>query len=297
MYSLTQLNKRFIPQIDNRDDSYTKYLTNKFTNTKNNGMHIDGFLRPREMLKLKAKIGKQEEGNKLVESNFGILKRAVVKISKERLMLENDYENSLKLAELKCPNFIRYYGLFTCKDDVRTYNIFLPILFSKKYNKNKILPEKFCKKNGIDNYFLFMPYFSLGSLESYMPPNTDILISIVNQVIGSSILALERLHFIHNDLHIGNILVRKTTKETITYKFINGDKVIKTYGIEIVMLDFDRSKFDGDFIKLSLQLNIFFGVYNNVLYTKTGEHSLRPILKVLEKITNIEQLKHIVGDE
>ena len=57
------------------------------------------------------------------------------------------------------------------------------------------------------NYFLFMPYYKFGSLVQYEPENLEQIISLINQVLAATYLAFQKLGFLHNDLHIGNILV------------------------------------------------------------------------------------------
>jgi hypothetical protein len=60
--------------------------------------------------------------------------------------------------------------------------------------------------------------------------------------------AYQLFGFVHNDLHLDNILVKKTKKETFNYKFKDEkDKVIeiniKAYGYKIVIMDFESSMF------------------------------------------------------
>jgi len=195
--------------------------------------------------------------------------------------------------ELKCPNFAQYLGFFSLlsnnyKDDI------------DQYSSNKLLPKKFCSKNGINNYFIFMSYFPLGSIADYIPKNKNELISIINQIIASLTLAYEKLNFLHNDLHPANILIKKTTKKNITYNFINKNITIETHGLEIVLFDFDRSSFNGEFHNLLIQLSVFLGTYELVLNEKKvfdkPNRPFKDLMKEFLQIVNIESLKNFIGD-
>ena len=49
-------------------------------------------------------------------------KTVVVKISTNSKLLEQDFKASRQLNTLKCPNFAKYLGLFTCKDNLKNYS-------------------------------------------------------------------------------------------------------------------------------------------------------------------------------
>jgi len=87
-----------------------------------------------------------------------------------------------------------------------------------------------------------MNYYPYGSIINYIPNNIDEIISIINQV-----LAYEKFGFIHGDLHPGNILCKNSKKEYIKYSYSNICKTINLYCIQIIIFDFDRSNFSGDF--------------------------------------------------
>lgn len=170
-------------------------------------------------------------------------------MSKEIDMLKNDYNNAITLSQLNCLNFMKYLGFFQCKDNIN------------KFNVNKNLPPYFCQKDGSTNGFIFMDYFELGSLDKYIPKNIDELISIITQLLASMTLAYFNLGFIHNDLHYGNVLVKKTTKPYFIYKFNDFEIKVKTHGIQIMIFDFDRATFtqniNNNYNNFSIQLTFF----------------------------------------
>ena len=175
---------------------------------------------------------------------------------------------------IKSPNYSKYLGLFSCKDDI------------KNYSKSKPLPEEFCKLNGETNFFLFMPYYKLGSLAVYEPQNIDEIISIVNQFICASLFAYQKIGFLHNDFHIGNILLKPTNKET--------------FGVEIIIFDFDRSTFNnkGAFDKYLTQIMTLINIYKLKLleYPLWIDIDLKSFQKKLYKITNENDLYEFVGN-
>ena len=95
-----------------------------------------------------------------------------------------------------------------------------------------------------------MPYINEGSIRTFKwnKDKYDALKSILLQTIMSIFTAYQLCGFIHNDLHLDNILVKKTKKETFNYKLKDEkDKVInidiKADGYKIVIMDFESSVF------------------------------------------------------
>ena len=199
-YNLNYLEKSDLDGLMNNENNYKKYIAKKIISQESTT--TDGWLIPNKLLP----VDRGENKNKLIIANIIKKKKVVVKISKKKELLEKDFLTSKKLEELKCINFAKYLGFFSCNDNFNNYNI------------NKPLPKYFCKNNGTENYFLFMKYYDIGSVLNYKPKSLNDIISIINQVIGSMILAFETFGFIHGDLHPGNILIKKT----LNYLFIIG---------------------------------------------------------------------------
>ena len=289
-YSLENLPKADFGFLNNNDNNYRKYIASLFNKSnEEKPKNTSGWLIPKKLLQINDNSnGERISGDILIESNIIMNKKTVVvKISTNSKLLNQDFEASKQLTKLKCPNFAKYLGLFSCKDNIKNY--------SKKYP----LPEHYCKKEGDINYFLFMPYYKLGSLVQYEPENIEQIITIINQIICATYLAFQKLNFSHNDLHLGNILVKPTTKHIISYNLNEGNKNINTYGIEIVIFDFDRSKFNNDRFEFYLsQIITIINMYKQRLMTfeKWKDINFKELDKNLYKIIDGKTLLAFIGN-
>jgi predicted unusual protein kinase regulating ubiquinone biosynthesis (AarF/ABC1/UbiB family) len=148
-----------------------------------------------------------------------------------------------------------------------------------------------------------MEYYEIGSILNYKPDRIEEIISILNQVICSMVLAFEKFGFIHGDLHPGNVLIKKTERDKIKYKYNNMESEIKMNGIQILIFDFDRSNFSADFGMLLNEILTFINLYDSYLLEskilKVNNISITPLRTLkqeLYKVTNINGLKNIIGD-
>lgn len=131
---------------------------------------------------------------------------------------------------LNLPNFIRYFCIIKCNEDIK--NIL--------NNENNISKYKMCNygKNKIG--ILVMKEYNLGSVENYdwNNDNFEILKNVMKQVLYAILYAYDTKGFIHGDLHSGNILLKPKKKEEINY---NG-KILQINKVEAVIMDFEKSK-------------------------------------------------------
>jgi len=159
-------------------------------------------------------------------------KHIVIKISHKDKTNKKEYGIGKTLKNI--PGFIKYICLFNCFDD--TYNYI-------EINKN--VPKKICTADNIgnnDNHVLIMPYINNYSMRNYKwsLENTHILKSLLKQCIISLMYAYLEHGFLHNDLHLDNIMFKKTKTDHIKYK----DMEIETKGYKIIIMDFDLSFID-----------------------------------------------------
>lgn len=142
--------------------------------------------------------------------------------------IEKEYYISHELLDI--PNFIRYFCLIKCNDDIK--NII--------NNKNTISNYKICHYGDNQIGILVMKEYDLGSIDNYIwnENNFELLKNIIKQVIFSIIYAYNKKGFIHGDLHTGNILLKPKRNCLIKYE----NKTLNLYDLEVVIMDFEKSK-------------------------------------------------------
>ena len=160
-------------------------------------------------------------------------KHIVVKIGNINKRIENEFMIGKFLEKHNLTGFIKYMCLFTCHDDIY-----------QKIDTNNIKSLSLCNAKKEDENMkaiLVMPFISEGSIRNFKwnPDKYNVLKSIIQQTIMSVFIAYQKYGFLHNDMHLDNILVKKTKKETIEYEYEN--RKIKTYGYKIVIMDFESS--------------------------------------------------------
>jgi hypothetical protein len=138
--------------------------------------------------------------------------------------LQEEYTIANNLNIQKLPNFIKFYCYFTCLNNLDNIK-----------EKTSI-----CSTSGTQQGIIVMPYYKLGQIDKYNwnKDNFDILKNILKHIICSLLYAYEKYGFIHNDAHLGNILLKESKKETITYNY---DIKLPVMSILPVIMDFDKS--------------------------------------------------------
>ena len=153
----------------------------------------------------------------------------VVKIDRADKTNRKEYDIGERMFRSRIPGFMRYICIFPCYD-THPHEISGRICQAEKIESNK-------------KDVLVMPYLSEGSIEKYPwdESNLPILKCLLMQTVMSTLNAYTNLKFLHIDLHLGNILIRKTKKPEIDY--VIGTKIysIPTMGYKIVITDFGNS--------------------------------------------------------
>jgi serine/threonine protein kinase len=190
-------------------------------------------------------------------------KHIVVKIGKTNKTIEKEFQIGNLLETNNIPGFIHYMCLFRCYDN--TYQII-------ENNKDIVNNLKICKANSDEDNIksiLVMPFIPEKSIKNFKWNKYNSLKSIIQQTLLSICIAYHKLGFIHNDLHLDNILIKKTKKEYIRYDFTSqqsNDKIIldiKTYGYTVVIMDFDSSFINVD--KQQCYKNYWYDIMNMIL--------------------------------
>ena len=159
----------------------------------------------------------------------GVLKEStnvVIKIGRTDT-LAKEYDTGKQLQDF--PNFIRYYCNFNCLDT--------------KDNLENLVNGRLksvCTDGGKINIgVLVMPYYILGDIGNYVWREQDlgILKNVLKQICFGLMYAYEKVGFLHNDEHLGNILLRITNKKSIRY----GDLELPLEDLYVVITDFEKS--------------------------------------------------------
>ena len=142
--------------------------------------------------------------------------------------IKKEYYMSQELLDL--PNFIRYFCLIKCNDDIK--NII--------NNKSTISNYKMCYYGDNQIGILVMKEYDLGCVQNYHwnENNFELLKNVIKQVIFSIIYAYNNKGFIHGDLHSGNILLKPKRNCKIIYE----NKSLCLNDLEVVIMDFEKSK-------------------------------------------------------
>jgi hypothetical protein len=190
--------------------------------------------------------------NALLEQN----KQIVVKIGPEKL--KNEFEIGKIIESLKIPTFLVYNCMFNCLDDFYKMDGKTQIEKQKENTKRKYL----CKKEGKQIYILVMPYINNGVFCNYIwnIDNFIILKNIIKHIFISIIYASLTIGFIHNDLHLNNIMIQKTKRKKINYGDFYSLDIIG--GIIPIIMDYDKSIIYGESVNYSLVYNDLINVFN-----------------------------------
>lgn len=177
-------------------------------------------------------------------------KHIVIKIGPEGKTLHHEYRIGQLLYEAKLPGFIKFICKFSCLDD------------NDSNKKNGIPITRVCQsttdnpKNQKD--VLIMPYIQEGSIKRaiWTEEKIPILKTLLVQCVVSICMAYMEIGFIHNDLHLDNVLYKRTKQ----VEFYPG---IPSNGYKIVIMDFEGCMTGVD--RLS-GLNFYWKSLQNLLF-------------------------------
>lgn len=161
--------------------------------------------------------------------------KVIVKITQDK---RDNIININKITK-DMPNFIETYCSFSClenSDDLdKKYENIKGFCNAKAKNSGKLITLEIMKK------------YKNGSLNKYKNKlELDHVVNILKQLLLSQLHTFNKTGFLHNDIHLSNILIEKL-KEPITLKYKIDIKPISKYRIKInsdfipIISDFDRS--------------------------------------------------------
>ena len=210
----------------------------------------------KEWLHLLKQIEHDSEEYTLFNALFEKNKQIVIKIGPENL--KNEYEIGKLLNTLNIPIFLGYICIFNCFDD------FYKMKGKSKAEKQFINSKRtfLCKKEGDIINVLVMPYINSGSIDKYTwnKENFIILKNIIKHIVISILYSSLMIGFIHNDTHLGNIMIQKTKRKNINYGNFYSLELIG--GIMPVIMDYDKAIIMKESIDLALVYNDIQKVFN-----------------------------------
>ena len=165
-------------------------------------------------------------------------KSLVIKIGSNKL--NNEYIIGEKLNTLNLPTFLRFNNILHCNTDDAVDD-------AVDNDDSKLI-----------NTILVMPYMKLESIYNYNwnTNNFNILKNVIKHIVMSILYARYKIGFIHCNLHRGNILVKQTTKETISYGELGE---VNLLGYMPIIMDYDMSfiKYEVDIYELDIYDDLF----------------------------------------
>lgn len=184
-----------------------------------------------DWLSIQSSLDHSSSDYKILQGLLEKKHRVVVKVSTvTKLQQENELSTRLRMS--KSPNFISFHCFFKCSNTLSNVNV----------------RKSICKANRIPTDselgILVMPFFSMGRFDKYTwsRQNFTVFKSVLKHIVCSLAHAYIQVGFLHNDTHLGNILLRKTSVASVRY---DDDLSIPVEGgILPVILDFDRSLID-----------------------------------------------------
>ena len=202
----------------------------------------------KEWLEIQSKInhfGDVKLFNGILEKEKSI----IVKIGTDAL-LNKEYDIGKIIDTLHLPTFISFNCIFSCNDNLKSID--------SRLNNNTTNRKYLCRKDGDKLTILIMPDIKLGLLHIFKwnRDNFHILKNSLKHIVMSLCYARNKIGFVHNDLHIGNVLLKKTTRKTIDYKDFGQ---LETFNYIPIIIDYDRSiiKKTDDIIEPDIYNDLF----------------------------------------
>lgn len=154
----------------------------------------------------------------------------VVKVGSS-ISIKKDYDIGC-LLHSKVPGFGKYICYFSCNDDIRRYR--------------NILPSHICNGPGDSMHTLLMEHIPDGDVKG-IELQSDIVRSCFKQVILSLYCAHEKIGLIHQDMHVGNVLLKKVSAPDVRVYTIaeTGEEItVPVIGYSTHIIDFEDCLFD-----------------------------------------------------
>jgi hypothetical protein len=167
----------------------------------------------------------QRDLNRVLQGVLDKKHQVAIKISNSQT-LHKEYTIASILNDI--PGFIRPICFFQCNDD-----------FKEHPSKTHTI---LCKGPGSSMSVLLLPYLTEGSMRSFdWSTKVGVLQSCILQLFCSLMQAYEMKGILHNDTHLDNVMLKKTTVAEVEYTLGGKKFAIPTNGYFIAIMDFELS--------------------------------------------------------
>ena len=206
-----------------------------------------------------------------------------------------EFNMSQRLQDIT--GFINYTCFFTCNDTIKKIEE-----YEKLQKDNKL---NVCESRGEAMGVLLMPFYTLGSIKTYIwtKDNYNVLKSVIYQVILSLYSAYINEGFLHQDIHLNNVLLKKSFNEKIEYLVPTINNPIRTTsgiseGLVIRIIDYGNSRvfdyrntdtdrlFNSDLSNFLSRITYdlkFYG-FNNIIITGNPDDYISNIMDYIHKL-------------
>lgn len=161
-------------------------------------------------------------------------RQCVIKVNSSHNIFLDREMKALQLLQ-NYPHVVQYLCHFTCKDN------------KQRWKKVLQTSQFACDRNGTSNLtFVVMEYLKDGSIRDLLR-NPDLTLEHMQSLFLQTAFILYELgktyHVSHGDLHTGNVLLKKTKKNTLRFlKNYDHHHDVHVFGYKVVLVDFGRGR-------------------------------------------------------
>lgn len=192
--------------------------------------------------------------------------------------LDEEYSVGQQLDTLGLPTFMSFDCIFKCLD---------------KFSKLTKITKTICGESGDNITVLLMPYLSEGRIDEWKwnRGNFALMKNVIKHVCLTLLYSYMTLNFLHLDLHLGNVLLRKSSRAGLAYGDFGECEVL---GVIPVIMDFEKSQFTASASvapaaeqqeqqqrQVYMDIDNFIGLMSNSCNVKFSCGAVKDVLKKL----------------
>jgi serine/threonine protein kinase len=201
-------------------------------------------------------------------------KKVVIKVADVKEDLSHEWDIFVKLKKYRIPGILENYCYFRCNDDI------------KRFIEGEDAYPSLCNGRGNSMQVLIMKYIPDKSMKEFdwRTVPVDTFRSCVKQIILSLYEGYKKCYFRHGDLHIDNVLMKKTTIKEVYYKIANITVPIVSYKIQL--MDFELSRIEDASVlpeKIFLDVMTLIQKMNTLSFNYFNTNNLETIYNAAKK--------------